>query len=391
MGQNKVILIGGDHYNGLALVRLFGKQGLKPYGIIVGQRADIGFLKASRYWKKSWTVKDDSEILTVLRENFAGESETPVIIPYSDGAAATIDNNLKELKDAFIVPSINGLQSRIYEMMDKGKQVSFAEQCGLQMAKSYEINLDDRNSVKEIEYPCIGKPVVSCEGDKTDIKRIDSQVELEQYLIYLREKGYEKILLQKYVQIDAEYDIEGFIHQNDSTYFVSEKVRTWPNIGGPTSYSFSIDNPTLNREIDKIVDYLRDIGYSGLFDVEIFRVGKEYLFNEINWRNSAVCFAASASDVYYPWYWYCAVTNQTYAIRNPDDYGVRAMNELLDFRHVKAKDVGLFRWVKQLWQSEAYAYCDMTDMAPLCKRIWMSVKSFFLRIKNERRNSCQGD
>ena len=378
--KHKVILIGGDHYNGLALVRLFGKHGLHPYGIIVGQKSGSGFLKASGYWEKCWTVTDDSGIMAILKDFFSQEDNKPVIIPYSDGAAATIDNNLCELKDSFIVPSINGLQSSIYEMMDKGRQVSFAKNCGMQMADSLEIRLDDIR-FEGVEFPCIVKPVVSCEGDKTDIKRIDSKVELEQYLIYLREKRYEKILLQKYVQIDVEYDIEGFIHQNDSTYFVSEKVRTWPTIGGPTSYSFSIDNPTLNREIDKIVDYLRDIGYSGLFDVEIFRVGEEYLFNEINWRNSAVCFAAAASGVYYPLYWFYAVTDQEYNVNKPDIYGTRAMNELLDFRHVKAKEVGLFLWAKQLWGSKAYAYYDITDMAPLCKRIWMSVKSFFLRIK----------
>lgn len=33
--MNKVILIGGSHHNGLGLVRSFGVNGIRPYGIIV--------------------------------------------------------------------------------------------------------------------------------------------------------------------------------------------------------------------------------------------------------------------------------------------------------------------------------------------------------------------
>ena len=33
--MNKVIIIGGDHYNALGLARVFGVNGVKPYGLLI--------------------------------------------------------------------------------------------------------------------------------------------------------------------------------------------------------------------------------------------------------------------------------------------------------------------------------------------------------------------
>lgn len=374
MESNKIILIGGDHYNGLSLVRLFGKKGFHPYGIIVGPKASTGFLKESKYWEKVWTITEDTGIIDILIQNFSKETIKPVIIPWSDGAASEIDNNLVLLQKYFIVPSIAGKQSYLYEMMDKGRQVEFAHDCDMQIAKSYEISFDGQTKVDDIKFPCIGKPIVSCEGDKKDIRKLDNAAELSDYLEGLKNKGYQRILIQEYVTIEKEFDVEGFIHNNQSTYFVSEKVRTWPNVGGPTAYAFSVNNPALNTEIDKIVRHLQEINYSGLFDIEIFKVGGRYLFNEMNWRNSAVCFAALYSGVEYPLYWYYSVTGREFQINNPSRYGIYSMVELLDFQRVKHREMGLIAWLSDLRHSQAKAYYDKNDPKPLKKRFGAFLK-----------------
>ena len=370
MEKNKVILIGGDHYNGLGLVRLFGEKGLHPYGIIVGPNASKGFLKYSKYWEKVWTVSDDSKIIPTLEKYFGDEEQKPVLIPWSDGAASMIDRNLERLEKKFIVPSIGDRQSSLYDLMNKGKQVEFAHKCGLSIAQSFEADLDKEITI-DIPFPCIGKPIVSCEGNKKDIRKIENETVLKSYLEELKEKGYHRILLQEYVEIEKEYDIEGFVNHSEYAYFVSEKVRTWPDIGGPTAFCFSVNNSGLNTEIDKIVSHLRSIGFSGLFDIEIFKVGDRYLFNEINWRNSAVGFAAMASGVDYPLYWYYSVTGREYEIHTPEKYGVYAMVELLDFQHVKTKQVSLRNWLADLKKSKAKAYYSKSDPAPLRRRVSM--------------------
>lgn len=89
--KNKVILIGGNHHNGLGLARSFGVNGIKPYGIIVGEGAEHGFVRKSKYWAKTWVIKSDDEIVEFLLNAFQNEKEKPVVIPYSDGAAEEIE------------------------------------------------------------------------------------------------------------------------------------------------------------------------------------------------------------------------------------------------------------------------------------------------------------
>lgn len=364
-----IILVGGDHYNGLSLARLFGKEGLNPYGIIVRSKSGGGFLRTSKYWKTTWSVKSDEEIIDVLIKHFSCKDPKPVVLPWSDGAAAVIDSNLDLLLDSFVVPSINRTQSRINQLMDKGAQVEFAAECGLDVAASTEIKLDSSETgLNRIPFPCIGKPIVSIEGEKGDIRKCETAEELKEYLLYLKEKRYERIFLQEYVSIDTEYDVEGFVSGDYSSFFVEQKVRTWPTIGGPTTYAFSVDDADVNAAVEVIIRQLKTMKYSGLFDVELFRVGDRLLFNEINWRNSAVCFAAIESGVKYPLYWYEAEAGIMPALANPGSYGRYAMCELLDVHNVGAK-VRMTEWLGQLLHCDAYAYYDSSDPLPLTWKI----------------------
>lgn len=108
--MNKIILIGGNHHNGLGLVRSFGVNGIKPLGIIIGNNKKNSFVTKSRYWEKTWVFSSEKEAISFLLGNFKQEIEKPVIIPWSDSAAAEIDNNLDALMPFFIVPSLGGIQ-----------------------------------------------------------------------------------------------------------------------------------------------------------------------------------------------------------------------------------------------------------------------------------------
>lgn len=50
--KNKVILIGGNHHNGLGLVRCFGINKIFPYGIIVGMMLPMVFYKNQNIGQK---------------------------------------------------------------------------------------------------------------------------------------------------------------------------------------------------------------------------------------------------------------------------------------------------------------------------------------------------
>jgi predicted ATP-grasp superfamily ATP-dependent carboligase len=76
---NDVVLIGGNHHNGLGLVRSFGINGIKAYGIIVGEDAEMSFCRKSKYWKQTWAVKTEEEALVLLKKEFSNKKLKPVV------------------------------------------------------------------------------------------------------------------------------------------------------------------------------------------------------------------------------------------------------------------------------------------------------------------------
>ena len=104
--MNKVIIIGGDHYNALGLARVFGVNGVKPYGLLISysKHKRDNFCYASKYWEQTWFAHDETEALQILMKEFSGEPEKPVLVPSSDGAAIAIDERGAELDQYFLLP-----------------------------------------------------------------------------------------------------------------------------------------------------------------------------------------------------------------------------------------------------------------------------------------------
>ena len=296
--KNKVILIGGNHHNGLGLARSFGVNGIKPYGVIVGEGAEHGFVRKSKYWAKTWAIKSDDEIVEFLLNAFQNEKEKPVVIPYSDGAAEEIDLNLDRLKEHFLLPSIGGQQGKIAELMDKQKQVEFAQTYGIPMAKSCVVDLNDIRLPEDMIYPCIVKPVVSAEGEKSDIRKCDTETQTVAYLQELREKGYHRFLVQEYLIYDTEYLMVGSISGQNQCWFNSKKIRVWPVVGGSSSCLQVTSENNVQEFFDEVRNAFGQVGYDGIFDVEALRVGEKIYLNEINWRNSGTIYSVFGSKVY---------------------------------------------------------------------------------------------
>lgn len=365
--KNKVILIGGNHHNGLGLARSFGVNGIKPYGIIVGEGAEHGFVRKSKYWAKTWVIKSDDEIVEFLLNAFQNEKEKPVVIPYSDGAAEEIDLNLDRLKEHFLLPSIGGQQGKIAELMDKQKQVEFAQTYGIPMAKSCVVDLNDIRLPEDMIYPCIVKPVVSAEGEKSDIRKCDTETQTVVYLQELRKKGYHRFLVQEYLNYDTEYLMAGSIHETRKCWINLYKIRVWPVVGGSSSYSRLEDKQAVDEFYGKVRSAFRKIGYDGLFDVEALEANGKIYLNEVNWRNSGAVYYALETNVYYPLIWYMEKLGETklnnYNIECMNE-GFYAMDEALDLRHVVCGNITLRQWLCDRKRTKAFALWYTPDMRP---------------------------
>ena len=380
--KNKVILIGGNHHNGLGLARSFGVNGIKPYGVIVGEGAEHGFVRKSKYWAKTWVINSDDEIVEFLLNAFQNEKEKPVVIPYSDGAAEEIDLNLDRLKEHFLLPSIGGQQGKIAELMDKQKQVEFAQTYGIPMAKSCVVDLSDIRLPEDMIYPCIVKPVVSAEGEKSDIRKCDTETQTVAYLQELREKGYHRFLVQEYLIYDTEYLMVGSINGQNQCWFNSKKIRVWPVVGGSSSCLQVTSENNVQDFFDEVRNAFGRVGYDGIFDVEALRVGEKIYLNEINWRNSGTIYSVFGSKVYYPVNWYYWKTeNQSPEnfIRTCLDDTVYTIDESLDLRHVVCGNITLKQWFRDKKKAKAFALWYTPDMRPAIAQYFHLLKELIKR------------
>lgn len=380
--KNKVILIGGNHHNGLGLARSFGVNGIKPYGVIVGEGAEHGFVRKSKYWAKTWVIKSDDEIVEFLLSIFRDEKEKPVVIPYSDGAAEEIDLNLDRLKEYFLLPSIGGQQGKIAELMDKQKQVEFAQTYGIPMAKSCVVDLSDIRLPEDMIYPCIVKPVVSAEGEKSDIRKCDTETQTVAYLQELRKKGYHRFLVQEYLNYDTEYLMVGSISGQNQCWVNSKKIRVWPVVGGSSSCLQVTNQKNVSEFFESVRSAFQQIAYDGLYDVDVLQVNGKLFLNEVNWRNSGTIYSVLGSKVYYPVNWYYWKTgNQPPKnfLQTCLDDTVYTIDESLDLRHVACGNITLRQWLSNRKKAKAFALWYSKDPRPTVAQYFYLLKELIKR------------
>lgn len=376
---NKVIIVGTDHHNVLGTVRCFGVNGIKPYGIIVKNDDSPLWVTKSKYWEKTWVIRDDSEIAGVLNENFNQESNKPVIICCSDGAMRYVDMNLNHLRTRFIVPSINDEQGAITRLMNKETQSEFLRKNDINTLDSKIIDLSNDTLPLEMQFPVILKPVLSVEGNKNDITICYTKGEYEKALSDFKHANYERVLLQRYVTKLTEYQLTGSIMKENTSFSVCENIRQWPNRTGSGCYSQLISEGIELAFAEKVMHRLQTIGYRGPIDVEFFRIGNEFYVNEINWRSSGRVYVSLANNVFSTVCYYYDSIGIKFNKKLFNDKQYFAMNEGTDIRNALiSKSVPLHRWILDFWNSKCYALWFRKDLKPTLIRYIYFLRKYLI-------------
>lgn len=389
--MNKVIIIGGGGYhNSLGLARVFGINNIKPYAILLKSQSYSKWDNPcilSKYWEKYWLVDDENQALKLLIEMFSNESEKPVLVPSSDGAALAIDSNYDKLQEMFILPGISE-QGAITRLMDKHTQAQWAKNLGIDVANTEILELHDNDACKcSLRFPVILKPVISAEGHKYDIKKCESEKELNGVLSVFRSNGYRRILAQEFVNKDYEIELFGSILKNSNRhpYLLSEHYREWPSVGGTVCYHRFITNKELKRQAEILLDRIKASGYVGNIDIELFMVKGRLMLNEVNFRNSGDIYACFANKVYYPYFSYLDMINKDVSSLNFEyDDSSTAMDEILDVRHLVYGKLGLREWIRDWIRCKDFSLAFKDDMKPALARYFSVFFKIFSRAKEER-------
>lgn len=373
----KAIVIGGDSYNTLGIVRSLGEHSIPVYLIIISDRES--YVAKSKYVVKSWVIRSASEdLLHILVNNFCDEDEEPVLFPGTDEVVGIIDNNLDLLKEKYILPSINGEQGSISRLMNKKTMNDLSYNFGFLVPKSWQVNLSSTLDIPEkLDFPCIVKPVLSAEGVKTDIVICDNQEMLKKSLLKLQEH-YDRVLIQEYIS-DTKNSIKigvvGCVSTGGNVLCpaVITKIREYPQNTGTLTYA-QVRRNMEALDMDKIVEYFTYIGYQGIFDIEFKYSNNKVYFIETNFRHGSPGYALTKGGVNIPLFWYMSACGEKVNHLNKvvkKDY--RLMVETWDIKHVLAGNLGLSRWLRDFFRTKALLFLDFKDLKPVIARIYLEI------------------
>lgn len=374
MKDNKImsdpIVIGPDHYNTLWLVRSLGMAGFNPFVIIVSSKSK-SFVAKSRYCRNFVLVASNESMLSMLIERKVEGKST--IFTSSDAIAACLDCNLHLLSDKYILQHCNNEQGGVLHWMKKENMLAMAASCGLTIPKTKAYSTNQQINMSELVFPCLIKPELSAESSKDNFRICKNELEFTSAINEIRDKC-SRIVVQEYIQ--SEYECLVYGVSTDSEICLPGGLRkihtcTSNNNLGMMSYAcLSREIPLQLMNLDAIKEFIRAIGYKGLFSVEFMITKDEAYFLEINLRNDGTCYITTQAGVNLPAIWaYFAMgldsSHLSRTLKRQCAYGMNEINYMkytFSFRH-------MFKCIKEILKVSAFSLIKFDDMRPVLFKI----------------------
>lgn len=366
--NNNCIVIGGDHHNTLGVIRSLGQKGLKSNVIIVPS-AKHSYVSKSKYISACQLLQDEDELIPYLLNNHSAKGEKSIIFCCSDAVASVIDLYADRLKDYYIFPCSSQGAGSLTKIMNKRLMLNIAVKHGLPVPKSW----DNQNN---IEFPCFIKPLVSKEGEKSDIGICRSKAELDNYLTQ-NHKSHE-FQIQQFIEKDYEFQLIG-LSLNAGEHIIIPGVSKIIRSSETSNTGYLSYQPldTLGfKYLKECFRFLKSIGFSGLFSMEFLRdkQGRDY-FMEINLRNdgNAFCVTSAGVNLPYLWYKYNTVGLSDYELCSNVLISKKVLPEFDDFFLLRKRRITILEWFKTLITADCYLEFDRHDIKPFFYRIWQLI------------------
>ncbi len=291
------VVLSRNYSTGLSVIRSLGTAGYTvDLAASAPREGASSFIAQSKYVRNSQEAvsrkvkeEDDPALLDMLRAYKGTQENKIVLIPADDYTASIMDMNRRELEDTFIMPGIiGGEPGSLVHMMDKSVQGEIARKVGIHTPLEWVVSLREEVVIPEgVVYPCFVKPLGSIGGYKQEMARCEDPDELMEHLLKMKESfPHRSVLVQEFVNIDKEYDIEGVCIGDEVILpgviykeYVAQYDRGVPLYGDVHPLEM------LGDFVDKIRAFLKEFHYFGMFDLGINKVGDEYWFNELNLRS----------------------------------------------------------------------------------------------------------
>ncbi|MBO4907564.1 MAG: hypothetical protein J5486_11145 [Bacteroidaceae bacterium] len=312
--KQKVIVIGHGYTSRLAVVRSVAQIGCEVTLVVMtGYRRFGKKLNTckpidgySKYVSRILycNMKDGEGLVKLLLNKCTDPNQKVVIIPDSDFSAAVIDRYQEQLRSHFLYPHIHHTPGAIVACMDKIRQKELARQVGLNVAGAsvVEVTNHQYSIPSTISYPCFTKPLATIEGGKRFLHRCDNESELRSVLDIASCIGNLKILVEDYKIIDTEYAVLGFSDGNEVVIPGILQIIIMSHGGhfGVASQGMVMPVTGFEELIAKFKQFILQIGYVGLFDIDFYECGNILYFGELNLRFGGSGYAVTKMGVNLP-------------------------------------------------------------------------------------------
>lgn len=311
MDKTTVVVMGRNYTSLLGMARAVGVAGCEVYLVKTSKKIPKNFSTKrfspetkSKYVKKTFYSQEPNrrEMVDLLLREFADKEEQVVLIPVDDYTASTLDLYRNELAAHFLFPHV--VSGSIVDLMDKGAQKQMAKRAGLRVAEGWIAEVKDGtfHLPDGISYPCFTKPQISFLGNKVIMKRCDSEGELKALLDEVAKQRDCPILIEQFMEIQKEYGVVGFCNGTDTVIpALTEKIV----IGngkhkGVTAVGRLTPMEKYVGLREQIAQLMRQTGFVGVFDIDLYENDGVLYFNELNLRMGAFGYAVLCAGINLP-------------------------------------------------------------------------------------------
>lgn len=368
--QHKFILLVGNHYNPLGIVRSLGRAGIRPIVVLVANKSH--FVAKSRYVKELYYVGSKEEGLELIIDKYSNETEKPFIYTGSDDIESLLDLNYDRLIQHFYFWNA-GEQGRVTKIMEKKVQCDIARECGINVPKSEVVRVGEMP--KSLRYPIMTKSIISTmENWKCNVHICHNEDELKE--AYKNIVG-EEILLQEYVEKVNELCLDVISLKDGDELYIPIQVKyirmSKESYGAYMNYEY-YSEPALFEKMKELYKKLR---YNGISCIE-FLIDKnnEFHFLEVNLRNSTWSYGMTTCGENLPLIWAESILaghldTSSVALKplprtgivEPEDY----------FNSVKTGEISFLRWLRDCLSADMRYYFSWRDPMPFVCTVFSGI------------------
>lgn len=368
--KNKIIIWGRDNYNTLGLLRQLSGNDREVFFLMWGK--PVGCASTSKFFGKHKNVETIEEGYQYLMSHFINDSQKPVVFTPSDELIEFMDQHQSDLQKHFLIPGTKeqGLLTRID---DKNTMAELASRLGFLVPTSIICKWD--TDISDVQYPCILKPAHTTAGHRNEFKFMicNSEKDLRKALKYVRHES--EFILQQYIPKESVALVYGARMKDGDVKMAGVLVKDRFIACGDGSHGLLTQKYPEGVDENRIIAFLNEIDYCGLFSFEYgLYNGKAYFF-EVNLRNDGTSHYFHQAGANIPLAWYKSMIGEEYSsIDTKVTRDAWFIDEVHDVANVWNGTISREQWKKEKTEASVFKYYVADDDNP-----WRSMKRHRLR------------